>query len=290
MMFRCFANLHTPSAQSVPVKPAALLALASLAVLMAACAGRRSFDPATDLDPTYRVRTVPGTEFALTVVVPSAQTTAPTLWVFFEGDGRPWVAGGMRIARDPSPVNAVGFELFEASPVPRAYLGRPCYFGHSHDRGCERSLWTSARYGEAVITSMAAALRTLVRETSAGRLVLVGYSGGGTIAYLVAPRVAEVAAVVSISGNLDIDRWTRAHGYLPLSGSSNPATEPALDRRITQIAVIAGRDTNVPRSILQAFLAQQRPQEVWVYDEYDHTCCWQRNWPEIMARLRARLD
>jgi dienelactone hydrolase len=266
------------------------LALAMISLQLTGCAARRAFDPYHGLDPGYRVTTVQGTQFAHAVVVPGAQTSAPTLWVFLEGDGEPWVDGGRRIARDPSPKNALAFDLFKASSVPRAYLGRPCYFSHAHDVGCDPSMWTSARYGKAAVASTVAALETLIRENSTRRVILLGYSGGGTLAYLVAPHIPSVSAVITIAANLDIDAWTRAHGYLPLSDSDNPATVPALDRRITQIAIVGGRDVNVPQSSLRAFLDRQRPQEVWIYDDHDHACCWRRDWPSILKRIDERLE
>ena len=266
------------------------LVLAMISLQLTGCAARRAFDPYHDLDPGYRVITVQGTQFAHAVVVPGAQKTAPTLWVFLEGDGQPWVDQGRRIARDPSPTIPLAFDLFKASPVARAYLGRPCYFSHANDAGCDPSLWTSARYGEAAVASVAAALETLVQDNSSRRVILVGYSGGGTIAYLVAPRIAAVSAVVTIAGNLDIDAWTRAHRFLALSQSDNPATAPALDRRITQIAIVGSRDVNVPQSSLRAFLDRQQPQEVWIYDNHDHACCWRRDWPSILKRIGDRLE
>jgi dienelactone hydrolase len=266
------------------------LALAMISLQLTGCAARRAFDPYHGLDPGYRVTTVQGTQFAHAVVVPAAQTSAPTLWVFLEGDGEPWVDGGRRIARDPSPKIPLAFDLFKASPVPRAYLGRPCYFSHAHDAGCDPSMWTSARYGKAAVASVAAALETLILENSTRRVILVGYSGGGTIAYLVAPHIPAVSAVVSIAANLDIDAWTRAHGFLPLSDSDNPATVPALDRRIVQIAIVGGRDLNIPPSSLRAFQDRQQPQEVWIYDDHDHACCWRRDWPSILSRIGDRLE
>jgi dienelactone hydrolase len=270
-------------------------ALANLVLVMTSlqltgCTAHRMFDPYHDLGPDYRVSTVRGTRFAHAVVVPDGQKSAPTLWVFLEGDGQPWVDGGRRVARDPTPKIPLAFDLFKTSPVPRVYLGRPCYFSHAGDVGCDPSLWTSARYGEAAVASMAAALETLVRENSARRVILVGYSGGGTIAYLVAPRIPAVSAVVTISANLDIDAWTRAHRFLSLSQSDNPATAPALDPRITQIAIVGGRDVNVPQSSLRAFLDRQQPQEVWIYDDHDHACCWRRDWPSILNRINDRLQ
>lgn len=268
----------------------AILVLVMTSFQLAGCAARRAFDPYHDLGPGYHVSTVRGTQFAHAVVVPGDQKSAPTLWVFLEGDGQPWVDGGRRVARDPSPKIPLAFDLFRASSVPRAYLGRPCYFSHADDVGCDPSLWTSARYGRAAVASMASALETLVREYSTRRLILVGYSGGGTIAYLVAPRIPTVSAVVTISGNLDIDAWTRVHRFLSLSESDNPATVPALDHRITQIAIVGARDVNIPPSSLGAFLDRQQPQEVWIYDDHDHACCWRRDWPSILNRIHDRLE
>ena len=223
-------------------------------------------------------------------MVPDGQKSAPTLWVFLEGDGQPWLDGGRRIASDPSPRIPMAFDLFKASAVPRAYLGRPCYFGHARDAGCEPTLWTSARYGKAVVASTAAALETLIRDESARRVILVGYSGGGTLAYLLAPSIPAVSAVVSIGGNLDIDAWTQAHGFASLSPSGNPAAAPALDRSITQIVIVGGRDVNVPVSTLRSFLDRQQPQEVWTYENHDHVCCWRRDWPSIFNRISERLE
>jgi dienelactone hydrolase len=266
------------------------LALVMISLQLSGCAAHRAFDLYNDLDSRYSVSTVQGLKFAHAVVVPAGQNSAPTLWVFLEGDGQPWVDGGRRIASDPSPTIPMAFDLFKASPVPRVYLGRPCYFNHANDAGCDPSLWTSARYGKAAVASMAAVLETLIRVNSTRRVILVGYSGGGTIAYLVAPLIPEVAAVVTISGNLDIDAWSRAHRYLSLSQSDNPATEPALDRRITQIAIVGGRDVNVPQSSLRGFLDRQQPQEFWIYDDHDHACCWLRAWPVILNRIGNRLE
>ncbi|HXA34899.1 MAG TPA: dienelactone hydrolase family protein [Steroidobacteraceae bacterium] len=279
-----------PASLGAPRAALAGVALAMISFQLVGCAARRAFDPYRDLDSRYQAATVQGTQFAHAVVVPDGQKSAPTLWVFLEGDGQPWLDGGRRIASDPSPKIPMAFDLFKASAVPRAYLGRPCYFRHARDVGCEPTLWTSARYGNAVVASTSAALEMLIREESARRVILVGYSGGGTLAYLLAPSIPAVSAVVSICGNLDIDAWTQAHGFVSLSKSGNPATAPALDRSITQIVIVGGRDANVPPSSLRTFLNRQQPQEVWTYEDHDHVCCWRRDWPSILDRISERLD
>jgi poly(3-hydroxybutyrate) depolymerase len=284
MMWRRFANFHAPWLA---------MTKAALAAMMAVCGGcamHPGFDPLQHLDSALRLSGVQGQGFELALVMPREQRLTGVLWVFLEGDGRPWVHGGRRIAGDPSPQNAIGFDLFEPTPVARAYLSRPCYEGHALDVGCGPILWTSARYGETVVASMSAALNAVAHQSGVRHIVLVGYSGGGAMAYLIAPRVPEVSAVISIAGNLDIAAWTRTHRFLPLTDSYNPATQPPLDRRIVQIVIQGGRDDNVPPDILSAFFARQQPQEIWTYDAADHTCCWQRDWQAIVSRIRARLD
>jgi hypothetical protein len=284
MMWRRFANFHAHWLRMI--KNALPLMMAALG----GCAAHPRFDPLHHLDPAFRLSSVQGQGFELALVMPRDQRPAGALWVFLEGDGRPWVNGGRQIAVDPSPQNAIGFDLFALTPVARAYLSRPCYLGHALDAGCEPFLWTSARYGETVVASMAAALDAIVLQSGARQIVLVGYSGGGAMAYLVAPRVPEVSAVISISGNLDVAAWTRAHRFLPLTDSYNPATQPPLDRRIVQIVIQGARDINVPPGILGRFFARQQPHEIWTYDAADHTCCWQHDWQSIVSRIRARLD
>jgi hypothetical protein len=31
------------------------------------------------------------------------------------------------------------------------------------------------------------------------------------------------------------------------------------------------------------------PERIWRYADFDHTCCWVEQWPEIFARLDAAL-
>ena len=66
---------------------------------------------------------------------------------------------------------------------------------------------------------MVAALRSFLSVHPYPHVVLIGYSGGGTLAWLMASRIPETTRVVTIAANLDIDEWTRIHGDSPLSGS-----------------------------------------------------------------------
>jgi pimeloyl-ACP methyl ester carboxylesterase len=115
--------------------------------------------------------------------------------------------------------------------------------------------------------------------------VLIGYSGGGALAMLVAERVANVSAVVTIAGNLDTEAWTRLHAYSPLSGSLNPARRAPLPSRIAQLHLTGGKDKNVPVALIEPVVRRQPHAELRVYDDADHGCCWAREWPRVLEDI-----
>ena len=164
---------------------------------------------------------------------PAASSSAPsfaassTLHVYLEGDGTPWVYRVI-VTPDPTPRRPLMLGLMSLDDAPSIYVGRPCYNGTSGASGCDDTLWTSARYSATVVDSMAKAIRVIARRGGYSALRLFGHSGGGTLALLLAPRLEGVLDVVTVAGNLDIEAWTRHHGYSPLRDSLNPASEPAL--------------------------------------------------------------
>jgi pimeloyl-ACP methyl ester carboxylesterase len=210
------------------------------------------------------------------------------LVIFIEGDGSPWVDGGIRVATDPTPHSPLALELAAATPGPVLYLGRPCYFDFVSEKGCSGASWTSQRYCAELVGSMTAAATRYATGHGFKQVLLVGYSGGGTIAALMARDMPAVVGLVTVAGNLDPDTWARLHGYLPLSGR-NPALEPALPMKLLQLHLVGGRDRNVPYAAASAYLQHLAPKDVMQFEDFDHACCWTRVWPAVYARMRARL-
>ena len=101
-------------------------------------------------------------------------------------------------------------ELMSLDHAPSLYLGRPCYFGMARQPPCEPQYWTTLRFSESVVASMAAALKAAVGSMVEQGFVLIGHSGGGTLAMLLAQRLDRVQSVVTIAGNLDIEAWAAA--------------------------------------------------------------------------------
>lgn len=211
------------------------------------------------------------------------------LVLFIEGDGTPWVHGGRVIAVDPTPHTPVALALAAHTPGSVLYLGRPCYFAARSDPACSARWWTSDRYAPEVVASLQAAATRFMAMHRLHRVLLVGCSGGGTLAVLLARRLPQVAGVISIAGNLDPEEWTREHGYLPLTGS-DPALEPPLPRQLPQWYLLGGRDTNVSEAMAARYLARVPADRIWRYPQLDHTCCWLSVWPEVYARVMSQLS
>lgn len=208
--------------------------------------------------------------------------TSGVLHVYLEGDGTPWVGNHNVIAADPTPRFPLMLELMALDRRAAIYQGRPCYNGYADTSACSPKLWTDARYSEIVVDSMAQVLRERVQYEGANELVLFGHSGGGVLAVLLARRLPQTRAVVTVGANLDIDAWADMHGYSRLGESLNPAVEQPLDSAIAQLHLIGGRDRNVPPRLLHSYQSRQPGAQVVVMPDYDHVCCWRDLWPKVL--------
>jgi pimeloyl-ACP methyl ester carboxylesterase len=220
-----------------------------------------------------------------------------TLVVYIEGDGLAWLSRH-RQSSDPTPTNPMGLRLAVRDPAAKvAYLGRPCQFSDgAMDRNCGPAYWGSHRYAEPVIRAIDQAVGILKRQAGATRLRLVGYSGGGTVAVLVAARRTDVAQVVTVAANLDHARWTELHRVTPLAGSLNAADHAARLQGLPQLHLVGEDDEVVPPQVVEAYVARMRDTSrtaVVVVPDFGHTCCWAEAWPGLLARhgtVRAAAD
>ncbi len=230
---------------------------------------------------------IEGRGYAHAIYARAPAATGESLHVYLEGDGSPWM-DETRVAEDPTPSEPVALGLLRADPSPAVLVGRPCYHGLESASRCDPRMWTSARYSEAVVASMAGAVQRVAARYRARRLVLIGYSGGGTLAMLLAERLANVRALITIAGNLDTDAWTQLHGYTSLTASLNPARRAPLPASIAQLHLAGGRDRNVPAALIEPVVRRQARAQLRVYGDADHGCCWTRLWPQVLGEV-ARL-
>ncbi|GAB1260165.1 hypothetical protein NBRC116495_08720 [Aurantivibrio plasticivorans] len=207
--------------------------------------------------------------------------------IFLEGDGRPW----RRVVpnKNPNTHNSVVLPLMAASTsYPAAYIHRPCYGFKKMPERCDASWWTSGRYSLRVVELLSNTIDQLQVSWGDRQLILVGHSGGGALSLLVANQRYDVAAVVTLAGNLDHSAWTDYFHYLPLSESLN-AQDVTLPSSVLRWHLVAGNDKTIPASISMASVAEDPQARLLVYDDFDHNCCWDRVWPDISQQLLQRL-
>ena len=225
---------------------------------------------------------VSGDRFTHIVYLNHVTSDSKVLHVYLEGDGSPWLHGRI-VAADPTPRNPVMLRLMALDKGPSLYLGRPCYHGLADEPQCKPELWTHGRYSNAVLTSMAAALERFMYAGAFENLALFGYSGGGTLAMLLAERFPQTHSVVTLAGNLDPDAWATLHGYNPLRSSLNPTRQPPLNRGIRQLHFAGGQDSNIPAEMIRSAVTHQYNAGFVIFARFDHTCCWEQLWPSVLA-------
>lgn len=197
--------------------------------------------------------------------------------VYIEGDGTPWVAGRW-VARDPTPRKPVMLELMSLDDAPAILLGRPCYHLENTINDCRPEHWTMERYSADIIRSMVDAVKKLLDELGFRQAMLFGHSGGGVITTLMASELPQVAALVTLGANLDIDAWAASHGFAPLDKSVNPALLPPSPSAAIQLHLYGDRDRVVNYGLLADYFADRPDVTSLVYDRFDHTCCWASVW------------
>lgn len=198
------------------------------------------------------------------------------LHVYLEGDGQPWLTPHV-VSANPNTHNPLMLRLMARDPEASIYLVRPCYGTRMIDWDCHPGQWTSARYSLETVTRMALALDQYARENGITRLVLIGHSGGGALAILIANRLPKVVGVVTLSGNLDTDAWTRYHHYSPLTGSINPMLDPKL-QAYGEEHFLAEKDLEIPLEVSLPAANARVGAQVTVIKGIDHSCCWEQVW------------
>jgi pimeloyl-ACP methyl ester carboxylesterase len=202
------------------------------------------------------------------------------LHVYIDGDGTPWEHESWP-AEDPTSRNPLILNMMVQDKTASILLGRPCYHGLNTIAACEESFWTSRRYAQEVVDSMAVALNRWLEKHPFKKVVLIGYSGGGSLAVLMAEKIPQVSTVVTFSANLDVDEWSKAHGYPTLNESLNPIAQKILPKRIKQLHLAGADDDVVPAYIVKSYADQQNA-DFRVYPEFDHQCCWEKAWQNIL--------
>lgn len=206
-----------------------------------------------------------------------------TWHVYIEGDGHAVNVFGQPSA-DPTPPSPLLLPAVAADSAPALYLGRPCYFDTA-DPQCHPARWTLERYSAGTVASLRAAVTGLLPPRD--RIILIGHSGGGTLALLLAAQLPQTCAVITLAGNLDVGAWLQANDFTPLPDSLDPSTRPPLSAAITQWHFAGTDDKMILPQWIQAFSARQPNAHYRLLPDTDHIRPWQRH---LLDSLKALDD
>jgi hypothetical protein len=214
------------------------------------------------------------------------------LRVYFEGDGLNFI-DAYTPSTDPTPLDPLALKLAARDPAPNLlYLSRPCqYHSLTGQEGCSFYYWTTFRYAPEIIEALDQAVAQVEARGRTTMVTLVGHSGGGTVAALLAARRSNVKRLATVAANIDHVAWTKLDDSTPLRGSLNPPDFAAQLAKVSQVHLVGDRDSIVPPSVVDAYrraLPASADVEIVRFPQYDHVCCWEENWPAFVARWLDR--
>jgi hypothetical protein len=210
----------------------------------------------------------------------SAKGAPVTLYI--EGDGLAWLSK-TQPSLNPTPTMPTALELAAIDTSPNViYLARPCqYSGRLDGQPCASTYWMGSRYAPEVLQAYNHALDGIIKRTSATGFHLVGFSGGATLAALLAGQRDDILSLRSIAGNLDHRAHSEVHKVSYLAHSLNPPEYAKTLAEIPQWHFIGGKDRIVPQEIYnryRAALPHTRCTQVQVVAQADHNKGWHDFW------------
>lgn len=218
--------------------------------------------------------------------------TTTLLTVYLEGDGLAWKSR-QRPSSDPTPRNPVALRLAARDPAPNLlYLARPCQFRASPR--CNSRYWTSARYSAEILAAVSLAVDAAKERCGCSQIELIGYSGGGAVAALLAESRDDIRFLMTVAANLDHEAWTLHHQVSALNHSLRPAADALAREKLAalpQLHVIGGRDQVVPETVIRSYLDKigKAPLcRVEIINDFGHRDDWPSIWPSLL-RLKEQL-
>jgi hypothetical protein len=265
---------------------------ACLTLTLAACSGipdRQAMVIKSAEQSGFTREIIPGEIFSLTTFRKQTNQDIALLVIYVEGDGFAFQRKGL-LSPDPTPHSMITLALAEKDPHPSVmYIARPCqYLTDDALKTCDPKYWSTHRYSEDVIASIDSAINHAASGYKS--IALIGYSGGGAVAVLIAARRTDVAWLVTIAANLDHKFWTHLHQITPLSGSLNAADFAESTQHLRQLHLVGERDKVVPFEVTKAFLSRMTNHSrvtVKTVPAFDHECCWVRDWPELACMVNG---
>lgn len=210
------------------------------------------------------------------------QATSKTIRIYIEGDGKAWIRRG-RPSSDPTPENRlVHYLMKEDTKTDIAYLGRPCQYMQTSE--CHSKIWTFERYSKSVVDLMSHSVDKIKTHGNYQQVELIGYSGGATIALLLAARRDDIISVRTVAGNLDPAFTNNLHGVSDMPNAMNPLDFKETLSQIPQVHFYGSNDIIIPDKISRHYYSQMSSSRCITIKSVaaSHHSGWAEHWHELL--------
>ena len=204
--------------------------------------------------------------------------------IYIEGDGLAWMSPTV-ISSNPTPIRPLPLILSQLDPSNNIiYIGRPCQY-HQTNRNikdkCNQKYWSSHRFSEEVINSITNTISKIKKQYDFQNINLIGFSGGATVALLVAARRSDIKSIRTISGNLDHEKVNKNHRVSQMPNSLNAIDIAEQINHIPQQHLIGGKDKIITKDIIKSYLNASKDYkciEVINIPQASHEYGWHNSW------------
>lgn len=232
---------------------------------------------------------VRGGDFQLTTFQKITNPALPFVF-YIEGDGYAFTKYEGP-STNPTPTYEFVFRLASQDDRPNIiYLARPCqYTPMELNPKCTTSYWTGKRMSEEVVYSINEVIKSINNREP---ISLVGYSGGGGVAILIAARNKLVKDVLTIAANLDHIEFIEHHRKRPqysrikqMIDSLNPIDYAKKLNNLPQLHLSGGKDEIVPPLIAKKYVEVSNSSCVAqkIFPSFEHLKGWEKEWKKILT-------
>ncbi len=206
--------------------------------------------------------------------------------IYIEGDGNSWKTKYV-LSDNPTPKQPLALKLAIQDKHPHViYLARPCQYLLVADKHCDSKYWSSHRYSQLVVNGINEVLSQIKSQYPQTQFMLIGFSGGGTLATLLSHMRTDIKGLVTIAGNLDHVALGKYHKASPLKGSLNPIDYAKKLQNIPQRHYIGSEDKVVPPWVAKRYAQnlQSNCVDINIIKNYGHHKGWEKHWSELIQQ------
>jgi hypothetical protein len=207
--------------------------------------------------------------------------------IYFEGDGLVINKYG-EVAINPTPTDPMAIRLasVDSRNLTKVVITRPYHYTKDHIP--DPKYWTTARYSTEVIQATIEAIQFCQQKFHFETVEFVAYSGGASVALLVAAKFKNLQRIITFAGNLDHSQWTHYHQTQPLSLSLNPLENREKLREIPQIHFLGTEDANTTIDLGLQYKQKLGSEKICIIPikGFEHDSNWPDIWKEQIVKLK----